>query len=333
MIFHPAVIALLLGSALVTLMILYSATHGIRILQRWDLRSGSELQLELERKTYLLSTIMSYAFGFQLISFFLFIFTEDDLHALFVGAMCAAGTLNANVYGYPAILLKVVNFLLAGTWLIMNYTDNRAYDYPLVRKKYFLLAMIAPLVIAESVLLGAHFFSLKTNIITSCCGSLFSPEEGGIASEIASLPSMPMKIIFYLSMGITLLSGALFYLRGRKGLFFSVMSTLTFFVSAASLISFISLYFYELPTHHCPFCILQKEYGYVGYLLYIALLGGAVSGLGVGAITPFRNIQSLAGIIPAIQKKLALTALLCYLLFALIVTYRMLFSDFILEGY
>jgi len=41
-----------------------------------------------------------------------------------------------------------------------------------------------------------------------------------------------------------------------------------------AILSFISVYFYELPTHHCPFCILQKEYGYVGYPLYLTLFGG-----------------------------------------------------------
>ena len=40
--------------------------------------------------------------------------------------MCAAGTLYVNDYGYPALILKVANFLLAGFWLILNYTDNGA---------------------------------------------------------------------------------------------------------------------------------------------------------------------------------------------------------------
>ena len=39
---------------------------------------------------------MTYPFGFQLASLFLFIYTADHLHPLFVGAMCAAGTLYVN---------------------------------------------------------------------------------------------------------------------------------------------------------------------------------------------------------------------------------------------
>ena len=44
--------------------------------------------------------------------------------------MCAAGTLNVNAYGYPALILKVVNAVLAGQWLILNHADNRVPDYP-----------------------------------------------------------------------------------------------------------------------------------------------------------------------------------------------------------
>jgi hypothetical protein len=332
MVFHPAIIALYLSAILISLMISYSAYYGIQILRRWDIQSGSELQLVLERKTYLISTLLTYLFGFQLISFFLYIFTVDQLHTLFVGAMCAAGTLKVNDYGYPALILKMINFLVAGLWLILNHTDNRAYDYPLIKKKYLLLLIMTPWVLSEMMFLVTYFIQLKPNIITSCCGSLFSTGEKTLTSEIASLPSRPMKVLFYLSMGATLALGVYFYRRGRGGYLFAVMSAVTLFVSMASIISFISLYYYELPTHHCPFCLLQKEYGYIGYPLYVALLGSAISGLGVGALMPFRKMKSLAGIIPSYQKKLGLAALVLLLIFTALVTYRIVSTDFILEG-
>jgi hypothetical protein len=334
MIFHPAIIALFIGSVLVSFLLIYSAYYGIHILKRWDIKSGSELQLILERKTYLISTIMNYAFGFQLASLFLFIFTADHLHSLFIGAMCAAGTLNVNEYGYPAVFMKVVNCLLAGTWLVMNYTDNRAVDYPLIKKKYLLLLVITPLLGAELFLQSAYFSGLRAHVITSCCGSLFSIGEESITSDIASLSGFSTMTAFYLSMVLTFVSGMYFYWkRNVAGYAFAFMSTVTFVVSTVSLISFISPYFYELPTHHCPFCILQREYGYAGYALYITLLGGAISGLGVGAIMPFRNIRSLSKTVPEIQGKLTVTALISYLLFTGIVTYQILFSNLTMKGY
>ena len=333
MIFHPLILSLNGASILISLMILFSSYFSFQILRKWDLASGSELQLSLERKTYLISTLLAYLFGAQLLSLFLYVFTVDHLHVFFVGAMCAAGSLNVNGYGYPALVLKVGNFLLAGLWLILNYADNRGYDYPLVKKKYWLLLLISPFILMEAFLQINYFLRLKPDIITSCCGSLFSTEGTAITSEIASLPSIPMKVAFYLAVGLTVTSGTRYSFKGKGEYLFAGLSIITFFVSVLSLVSFISIYFYELPTHHCPFCILQKEYGYVGYPLYLTLLGGAIAGMGVGVLAPFREIKSLKEVLPSIQKKLALTSSILFLIFSAIVTYRMIFTDFMLEGY
>jgi hypothetical protein len=330
MILHPAIIALLTASTLTGLMIVYAAYHGFLVLRHWDLSSGSELQLGLERRTYLISTILSYALVFQLASLFLFIFTVDSLCTLFTGAMCAVGTLNVNAYGYPALILKIVNFLLAGVWLIVNYADNQAYDYPLIRPKYWLLLVIAPLIVAEATLLYAYFLGLKADIITSCCGSLFSQSSANIAADIAALPPVPMMIAFYTAAALVFLSGFYFYRTGKAGYLFSLFSGILAFIAVFSILSFLSIYIYELPTHHCPFCILQKEYGYIGYLLYAALLGGAVSGIGAGALMPFRKVESLKSVIPGLQKRLCAAAMLCYALLAALATYKILTSNLVL---
>ncbi|MHB8122676.1 MAG: hypothetical protein ACYDG4_11025 [Desulfuromonadaceae bacterium] len=326
MILHPASLALLLIALLVSALGGYAGYYGMRILGRWDAQSGSEGQLELERRTYLISTIMNYILALELMSLFLFVYTADDLHTLFTGAMCAAGTLAVNDFGYPALLLKTVNFLLAGVWLIVNYVDNKGYDYPLIRVKYELLNLVVPLLILESFLLFAYFAGVKPDVITSCCGSLFSQESGGFSGDLASLPHLPMQIVFFSGMVLTLSSGLVFYLKGRGGYLFSIASTVTFLIAVASLVSFICLYIYELPSHHCPFCLLQKEYNYIGYTLYATLFSGAVAGVGTGVLMPFRSIGSLARIIPAVQRHLAAVTLLCYTLFTLITVWKMISS-------
>ena len=45
----------------------------------------------------------------------------------------------------------------------MNYADNKAFDYPLIRRKYLLLIVIAPCVIAETVVQGAYFLNLSNH--------------------------------------------------------------------------------------------------------------------------------------------------------------------------
>ncbi|MFZ2312681.1 MAG: hypothetical protein WAV82_08695 [Methylobacter sp.] len=331
MILHPTVIANLLAVYISSGMVLYALYYGVQILKSWDIQSGHELQLVLERKTYLISTLLSYVFGLQLLSLFLFIFTADSLTPLFVGAMCAAGTLNVDAFGYPTLVLKIFSFILAGLWLVLNYADNQGYDYPLIKKKYLLLAFIAPFIFLEAILESAYFLSMKADVITSCCGSLFSSERvTGIGSEIASLPAMPMMWVFYSAMLCTLLCGIFFYLKGVGGYLYAALSLLMFFISLVSIVSFISLYIYELPTHHCPFCIIMEEYNYIGYLLYMLLFGATVSGLGVGALIPFRQVESLQSMLSGFISKLALTSIILYAAFTALITYEIVSSSLVI---
>jgi hypothetical protein len=288
----------------------------LTIIGRWDLQSGSELQLSLERKTYLITTIVGYLLLFQILSLFLYIFTADDIHPQLTGAMCAAGSLNANRFGYPVLLLKLVTCISAGVWLIINHVDNRGFDYPLIKAKYAFLLVLVPLVTTEAVLQYLYFARIKTNVITSCCGSLFSATGNGMASEMAALPRVPAETAFFVCIVVTTVCGILFLAKGKGGYLFSGASTLTFIVALASLVAFVSLYLYEIPTHHCPFCIIKKEYSHIGYLLYATLAGGGISGLGVGALMPARNYRSLAGVVPLVQKRLVVTAMASYLIFA-----------------
>lgn len=332
MIYHPSIVALFVASLLIALMTVYSAYYGVQILRKWDIKSGSESQLILERRTYLISTILTYVFVFEIVSLFLHIYTADQLHTLFVGAMCAAGTLKVNSYGYPALILKTINFIAAGLWLLLNYMDNRGFDYPLIRKKYSFLLIITPFILTEAYLQGRYFLLLRPDIITSCCGSLFSTGTGTLPSDIAALPPRPMEAAFFLSSAAMVAAGLYFYLRNRGGYVFAGLSAAQLLISIAAILSFISPYFYELPTHHCPFCILQKDYGFVGYPIYGALFGGAVSGMGVGLLAPFRRIKSLADVLPPFQRKLVLFSAILTLLFVGLVAYKMVFTDFILES-
>lgn len=331
MILHPTVIANLLASYISVLMVLYAMVYGMQIIRHWDIKSGHEFQLLLERKTYLISTLLSYVFGLQILSLFLFIFTADSLTPLFVGAMCAAGTLNVDGFGYPTLLLKIFSFVLAGLWLILNYADNQGYDYPLIKIKYMLLACVAPFILIETILESAYFLNMEADVITSCCGSLFSSERAtGIGSEIASLPARPMIRFFYGAMSCTLLCGLFFYIKGLGGYWYAVLSFLMFIVSLLSIISFISLYIYELPTHHCPFCIIMEEYNYIGYILYVLLFGAAVSGLGVGALIPFRRVASLKSMLMGFIRKLALISVILYAIFTALVTYEIVTSSLVI---
>ncbi|MBJ6724377.1 hypothetical protein [Geomesophilobacter sediminis] len=326
MILHPALLALEISALLCATMVVYAACFGMGIVRYWNLASGSETQLVLERQTYLVSTVLSYFLAFQLVSLFLFIRTADSICHLFVGAMCAVGTLTVNAFGYPTLALKLVNFLLAGLWLILNHADSRGYDYPLIRVKYLLLALVAPFFALEAGLQTLFFLNLDPDIITSCCGALFSPASRNLATEVVNAPPLPMLGILYGSGVLLLLAGGAFLRRGIGGYLFGGANLVHLAVALAAVVSVVSPYLYELPSHHCPFCILDPEYYFFGYPLYLSLLIAAVTGMGVGLLQPFRKVASLAETLPALQRRLVRISLGAQAVFLILCTLPVLFS-------
>lgn len=305
MILQPSVLALLVASIATAGLVVHAARWGWAILRGWDLTSGSSRQLALERRTFLVSTMLGYALAFEVVSAFLFVYTADALAPLFTGAMCAAGTLQAGSLGYPVLLLKVVNVVLAGVWLALNHADGLGHDYPLIRVKYAALLGLAPLVVVEAVLQAAYFRGLRPEIITSCCGSKFSPQGEGIAADLAALPATPAAVAFFGVVAAAIAAALAVRRTGRGGAALAVLAGLAIPISLAAVVAFVSPYVYELPTHHCPFCLLQQEYRFVGYPLYAALLGGGVAGIAAGAVAPFRTTPSLAAALPPFQRRLA----------------------------
>jgi hypothetical protein len=328
MIQHPAVMALLLSSLLITAMSLYASYYGVRIISNWNIGSNSELQLILERRTYLISTILGYTLFFQIISFFLLIYTADSLHGLFTGAMCAAGSLGADPFGYPLLILKLFNAIYGGVWLTLNRLDSKGYDYPLIKTKYALLLLLSVSLLIETLLQYSYFLDLKADLITSCCGSLFSPEKRGIAGEIAAFPAQPAMVLFAAVFVAHIASGIFSLIRERAWYLFSAGAATFFVTSIVSLIAFISLYFYELPAHHCPFCILQKEYGHIGYALYGCLIGGVITGISTGVAERFSKVRSLALIISGFKRKAAVACMIFNSTFTAIAIVRIFSTSF-----
>lgn len=332
MLLSPPTLALLLVSWTVIGMMILAAGFGIRVLRHWDIDSGSERQLKLERSTYLISTLVSVCFVAQLLSLILFIYNAEQLSAQFVGAMCATGVLNVNPYGWPALYLKIGGFFAAAAWLSLNRTDNRGWDYPLVKVKYALLLLILPLLLAEAVVVTSHFLLLSPDVITSCCGALFTPEGGGVAAEISGIEPATAGQLLIAGAMAALLSGGWYLWRQRGGLAFACGGLLAFVTALVSIVSLIALYIYQHPNHHCPFCILNSGHNHIGYLLYIPLFTAAAMALGVGTLAPFRATPSLQYIIPLESRRMAIRSLLSLLVFYFVAGYSLISSNLSMQG-
>lgn len=317
MIFDSSIMALIMVSAIVSIMLIFAAAFAIQIIRFWDIQSGSEQQLILERRTYLISTLLIWALSFEFLSLLLFIYNAESMSGQFVGAMCATGVLNVNPWGWPTLFLKVAMFFFAAAWLALNYLDNRGYDYPLIRYKYGLLLIAVPMAITEFILQWFHFSEMDPNLITSCCGTLFSAEADGVAAEISAIApgkAMPALVV---SSVLVLFSALWVALKGRNGWLLSLAGLAVFCVSLISIVSFISLYIYEHPHHHCPFCILKQGHDYMGYFLYIPLFLAAALSLSVGVISPWRSIPSLTASVTTMVPRLSWLSLILFMQFFL----------------
>lgn len=330
--FSPAILALTASSWIVVFLVLLAAGFALQVVRHWDIASGSERQLQLERRTYLISTILTYTFAIEIVALLLYVYNAEQMSPQFVGAMCATGVLNVNGYGWPTLFLKIVVFFLAAVWLMLNYIDNKGYDYPLVRTKYLLLLVIAPLVAAEAAVQTLYFVNLEPDVITSCCGSLFSASAKGVAAELAGLAPKPAMIAFYGMAAALVLSGVWLLRRGSGGPLFAGLSLVVFMTALAAIVSFVSLYVYEQPHHHCPFCVLKSGHDYIGYYFYVPLFAGAALGLGAGVLAPLRRVASLRNVIGNDVRRFAGLALVLLGLFYAVATWAMLRSNLVLLG-
>jgi len=334
-ILHPGILALLSGSLITSAVMLFASWLGVQILLRWDLSSSSEEQLILERKTWLVSTLVNYALGFQIFSAVLFVFTADDIHRLFVGAMCATGSLNANLVGWLVLLVKGFLLFAAAFWVVLNRLDQRTEDNPLVRPKYLALVLLSPLVALDLYLQWRYFSGLQPEVITSCCGSLFSAEGESVASDLAGMPVQQAMLLFFSIVGsylFVLLACMVFRGSILRHLLF-ITSVLMFFVSIGAVVSFISLYIYQMPSHHCPFDMLQSNYNYIGYPMYAGLFIATLYAMLPGLCQPLRKYSSLRQQIDSVEKRWLWFAMTGMLVFLTICCWPMLFGSFKLLGY
>ena len=335
MILHPGILALIVGSTIVLVMMLYAGAVGFRILRKWDFDSSSELQLRLERETYLASTLARYSLGFLIVSALLFLFTADDIHELFVGAMCATGSLNANPVGWGVLAVKLLVLFLAPIWIAFDHLDRQAGVYPIIRAKYLGLLFLTPLVALDLVLLIRYFTCLDPEIITSCCGALFSESGSSLASEVASLPVRPMLIVFYLGVALFVATGltCLVSLSGFLRYLLTGLSLVILAVSLASIVSFLSLYIYELPTHHCPFDMLQKHHSFIGYPMYLTLFAAVYFGSLPGLMHPLRRSEALSDLIADAEVRWLILSVVSMVIFVSVASWPVIFGSLIMSGY
>jgi hypothetical protein len=101
----------------------------------------------------------------------------------------------------------------------------------------------------------------------------------------------------------------------------------------ASLVSVLSLYIYQLPTHHCPFDMIQKQYSFIGYPIYVSLFSAVYFGLLPGLVLPLRRIPSLTRLIAENEMKWLILGIISMSTFAVVASWMMVFGELTLSSY
>ncbi len=250
----------------------------IMTLKSWDFKASTKEQYENENRLHLLSSTASFLILFKtLLTLFLF-YMIDSLTPFIKAAMCGVGVVNATNYGWELIVLKIALLYLFLLWISVDRVDRERFDYPFARFKMWFFIAIFLVMGLEIVLDFSVIIGLDTQKVVSCCSVTFASSNK--IGSMLSLGCESVAIYFFIVYAIYLVFGVL-AMGGKKAFsfLFGIASIALAVVGVIAIIFAISPYIYELPTHTCPFCLIQKEYNYVGYLLYISLFLGSYYGL------------------------------------------------------
>lgn len=275
----PEILTLFLLNALFFIFGTLAFVVSIKIALKYDSRATTRKQYTLEKQSYLAATIIKYIFVIKLPLFLLFVFALENLSLILPGAMCSAGVVNATEYGIYLLILKLLNLYFFAYWIVLNAEDIKREEAPYAKLKFELFIPLYLLLVVEIILESLMFFSIDIKKVVDCCGVIFSSSDGSYMAVVLGADWLIHATLFYTLFGF--LSYA--YLQ-RDRVLYSLANILFIFVSLITLIGFFGLYIYEMPTHHCPFCLLSYDYNYRGYLLYTLLFVGTFWGSVLGLI-------------------------------------------------
>ncbi|MEW6552080.1 MAG: hypothetical protein AB1389_08150 [Campylobacterota bacterium] len=263
-----------LSISFLTLLLLFGASiFGVYIYKNWDFNSTSNFQYNLEKKAYLIVLILFFALVVKIITLPYFAFTIDSLSDIVHGAMCAAGVVNANEYGYVLITLKLFIIFFVGSWLVINKIDIASINYPHIKTKLLFAFFIFLAVLCEFILEILYFTNISTETPVQCCSVIY-----GVSGNSDPLPfgidTKTLLIVFYAILILSLSANL-----QKNPIFSFVASMMYLYFGYYALVYFFGTYIYQLPTHICPFCMLQKEYYFIGYILWGSLFLGTFFGI------------------------------------------------------
>jgi len=301
MILNNYIITYLVCSFLSLFVGLVAAVNGFHVWRRWDITSQAEEQYRLEKRVYLIITVLSLGFILRFLMVPLWFWTLHSIIISIPGAMCLVGVHNTNApLSYIASGLKLVMLPLYGYWLFLNYLDRKVITQPFMKQKMTFLTPLGILILLETILDTSFFFSTPPRQI-SCCTSLFDAPAKS-APQVITASTWLWVAIFYVLV-LFIVGEIVFFLIaqkrsasskkgrwfGKKSLLISETLIIIFLVAVfvLALHTKISPLFLGTSFHHCVFCLGQE--------VWDALLSVSMIFMGLILLLIYFWVVSLAG--------------------------------------
>ena len=262
------IIVFIFAQTVLMILLIIAAYFSFSIIKNWNYSKTTSSQYKLEKKSYLVILIISFTMIIKIFLMPYFAYSIDELSHIVPGAMCAAGVIGANDYGQILLIFKVIVLFFIGIWLVINSLDLKEKTYPYTKKKFIFFIIIFTLIIIENILDILYLTNIPTAEPVLCCSVIFGANSTG--SKIPFNLTIPLLLaIFYLLYFLSVFVNVL-----KNSLLNLIVNVLFLFIAYYAVTYFFGTYIYELPTHQCPFCMLQHEYNYVGYFIWTTLFLG-----------------------------------------------------------
>ena len=241
---------------LVLLVVLsYALVQGLIILKQLKLSNTRELQDLLDKKSYLVTTLVNVSFVTKIVLIAFFIYSLNELSKIVPGAMCVTGVLDLNEYGTPLLLLKISILFASSLWLLISKKN--------LKIKIILFTGFYFLILCEFLFSLSFLSDISTQTVASCCSSKYVSLVNPLPFNFTKESVMKLFYLFYL---FVILSA-----YKEKKLLLLISTSIFIYLSYYAIVYYFGAYIYGDETHMCPFCMLKQEYNFIGYFIYISL--------------------------------------------------------------
>lgn len=271
---------LVLGLATTAILAL-AAWPSYTALRRFDVQRATEGQLLLERRFELASAAGRVGAVAMLSSVFVTVIAAGRIYPQIRGAMCPYGLFAAG-NGFFALGLDFAAAALAGILLQVHRADADLPRLDLVRPLALGTLLLGVASVGSLVYSAQFWLGLDRSVVASCCSLEL---DATLVQESTRDLGAPWLTAAVTSILVGLAAVLAWFASRRPSVrrltASGVSSALALPLAVLAVATVVAPHVFETPTHRCPFCLLRADAGYLGYVLFAAMLFAFTRALGV----------------------------------------------------